>query len=154
MRPEDYFAEMLKSDEQMNRIKEKLLANKQTIEKKEENRNRKEQRKYGKKIQEEKLKEKIEKKKQNIAAIAHWKKQSKGKEYDIDVLENNIKEMGGDSEAGLFDNFKKGQKGGRGGKGGKGGKIGKSHGSNKGIQKSGKTKQAPKKRPGKSKRKH
>jgi len=141
IRPDDYFAEMVKSDAQMSKIKEGLLRTKEGIEKKDDNRKRKEQRKYGKKIQEEKLKEKIEKKKQSIEAIKSWKKSQKGKEnYDIDVLEDNIKQMSENNinDAHSFERFQKN-------------KSNRSQGKSKGISKK-KGKAPPKKRLGKSKR--
>eukprot|EP01080_Neovahlkampfia_damariscottae_P009943 gene9943-2264_t len=93
IRPDDYFAEMLKSDKQMLKIKENLISKKKEIQQRELNQQRKEQKKFGKQIQQQKLKEKIQKKKQNLEAIKYWKTSQKGKEFDIKKLDENVKLM-------------------------------------------------------------
>ena len=135
IRPDDYFAEMLKSDKQMLKIKENLINKKKEIQQKETNQQRKEQKKYGKQIQQQKLKEKIQKKKQNLEAIKYWKTSQKGKEFDIKKLDENVKLMQENNirDADTFKRFKSIQ-------------SSKSNGSSSGVQKQ------KKKRPGKSKR--
>jgi rRNA-processing protein EBP2 len=93
IRPDDYFAEMIKSDEHMMKIQNKLLHSKKVIEEREARRKMKEQKKLGKKIQISKLQEKLEEKKANLEAIKLWKKKSTGKEFDINDLEKNIEEV-------------------------------------------------------------
>jgi rRNA-processing protein EBP2 len=56
-RPVDYFAEMLKSDEQMRKIKANLLEQKKRIESAEERKKQREMKKYGKKVQQAKEEE-------------------------------------------------------------------------------------------------
>lgn len=93
IRPDDYFAEMIKSDEHMMKIQSKLLHSKKVIEEREARSKLKEQKKLGKKIQISKLQEKLEEKKANLEAIKLWKKRSTGKEFDINDLEKNIEEV-------------------------------------------------------------
>ena len=49
-RPADYLVEMLKSDEQMRKVKEKLLSQQTNINKGEERKRRKEDQKFAKKV--------------------------------------------------------------------------------------------------------
>lgn len=106
LRPNDYFAEMVKSDYHMLKVKDRLLYQKRAIERKEEQRMRREQQKFGKQIQIAKLKEKLQRKKQNLEAIKYWKKgfaktiiiltlfiAHKGEEFDLNKLERIEKEM-------------------------------------------------------------
>jgi rRNA-processing protein EBP2 len=131
IRPDDFFAEMLKSDKQMLKIKENLLNKKKEVERRELKQQKKEQKKYGKQIQQQKLKEKIQKKKQNLEAIKYWKTTQKGKEFDIKKLDEDSKLMedNGIKDADSFKRFK----------------TMKPNGAGKG-------KKMQKKRPGKSKR--
>ncbi|GBG60985.1 hypothetical protein CBR_g18581 [Chara braunii] len=77
-RPNDYYAEMVKSDAHMLKVKDKLLYEKQVMEEKEERRKQREAKRYGKEVQAEKLKEKAKQKKQAIDSIKHMKKTRKG----------------------------------------------------------------------------
>ncbi|PIK53696.1 putative rRNA-processing protein EBP2 [Apostichopus japonicus] len=54
-RPEDYFAEMAKSDVQMKKIREKLLKRQMSLDKSEKAKKLREMRKFGKKVQQEVL---------------------------------------------------------------------------------------------------
>eukprot|EP01028_Stygiella_incarcerata_P007640 TRINITY_DN317_c0_g1_i1.p1 TRINITY_DN317_c0_g1~~TRINITY_DN317_c0_g1_i1.p1 ORF type:complete len:218 (-),score=93.94 TRINITY_DN317_c0_g1_i1:1448-2101(-) len=76
-RPDDYFAEMVKSDDHMRKIKAKLLEEKTQIEDAQERRRVREQKKFGKKVQREKRKEKMDKKKKSKDEAAEWKKRQK-----------------------------------------------------------------------------
>ena len=49
-RPPDYFVEMVKSDEQMKKVKQKLLKQQNNIEKFEERKRRKQDQKFAKKV--------------------------------------------------------------------------------------------------------
>ena len=49
-RPEDYFAEMVKTDDHMRRVREKLLGRQKVLEQKEKMRKMRELKKYGKKV--------------------------------------------------------------------------------------------------------
>lgn len=93
IRPDDYFAEMVKSDEHMLKIRDKLLYSKKVIEARESRRKQREQKKLGKKIQVAKLQEKLDEKKANLEAIKMWKKKSAGKEFDINDLEKNVDDV-------------------------------------------------------------
>ncbi|KAJ1673146.1 RRNA processing protein [Spiromyces aspiralis] len=72
-RPDDYFAEMLKSDEHMERVRRKLIEEQKSIKNAEEAKKQRMLKKYGKKIQQEKLKERQEKKKQTLEKIKSLK---------------------------------------------------------------------------------
>lgn len=56
-RPSDYFAEMVKSDSHMERIRQRLLNEQAGIKKSEDKRKEREGKKFGKQVQIEKLKE-------------------------------------------------------------------------------------------------
>ncbi|KAF5376817.1 hypothetical protein D9757_008907 [Collybiopsis confluens] len=56
-RPNDYFAEMVKTDVHMERVRQKLLDEKATIQKSEDKRKEREGKKFGKQVQIEKIKE-------------------------------------------------------------------------------------------------
>ncbi|KAJ2488690.1 RRNA processing protein [Coemansia sp. RSA 2050] len=73
-RPDDYFAEMVKSDAHMARIRQKLLDQQKGIQNSEEAKKQRELRKYGKKIEQEKLKEREDQKKASLDKIATIKK--------------------------------------------------------------------------------
>jgi rRNA-processing protein EBP2 len=65
-RPEDYFAEMVKSDQHMARIKQRLLFEKQKMDAFEQRKKQQDYKKFAKQLQAEKLKEKSAKKKQAV----------------------------------------------------------------------------------------
>jgi len=75
-RPIDYFAEMAKSDEHMKKVREKLLSKQTAVERREQVRAIREQKKMGKKIQHEIVEGKKSEKKKMINAL---KKTKKGK---------------------------------------------------------------------------
>jgi rRNA-processing protein EBP2 len=62
-RPSDYFAEMVKSDAHMERLRSRLLDERAGIKKSEEKRREREGKKFGKQVQMEKLKERERSKK-------------------------------------------------------------------------------------------
>ncbi|KAL9649048.1 hypothetical protein ABK040_008425 [Willaertia magna] len=99
-RPDDYFAEMVKSDEHMERIKNKIIKVRETIQEREKNRERKKQQKIGKQLKAEKLKEKIARKKEGIKAVEHWRKTQggKGKEFNIEQAEKDYKQFASDDK--------------------------------------------------------
>jgi len=78
-RPGDYFAEMVKSDIQMEKIRKSLLHEKTTIQKSEDRRKQRELKKFGKQVQTQKLKEREDKKKQDLEAIKKWRKKQREK---------------------------------------------------------------------------
>ncbi|KAL8136914.1 hypothetical protein V2J09_002915, partial [Rumex salicifolius] len=75
LRPEDYYAEMVKSDNHMVKVKSKLLYEKKQIEEAEERRKSRESKRIAKEVQAEKQKEKVKDKKQQIEAVKKWRKQ-------------------------------------------------------------------------------
>lgn len=74
LRPADYYAEMIKSDTHMLKIKDKLLYQKKQMEESEERRKQREAKKYGKEVQAEKLKERTQQKKKDIDSVKKWRK--------------------------------------------------------------------------------
>ncbi|KAJ2478720.1 RRNA processing protein [Coemansia sp. RSA 2131] len=90
-RPDDFFAEMVKSDAHMARIRDKLITQQKGIQNAEEAKKQRELRKYGKQIQQEKLKEREDQKKASLDKIATIKKRLRSgnlgdaDDFDIDV---------------------------------------------------------------------
>ncbi|KAJ4778577.1 rRNA processing protein EBP2 [Rhynchospora pubera] len=75
LRPQDYYAEMVKSDSHMLKIKDKLLFEKKKIEEAEERRKMRENKKIAKQVQAEKLREREKRKKDEIESVKKWRKQ-------------------------------------------------------------------------------
>ncbi|KAE8709689.1 putative rRNA-processing protein EBP2-like protein [Hibiscus syriacus] len=75
LRPPDYYAEMVKTDAHMQKVKGKLLAQKKQIEEAEERRKARESKRIAKEVQAEKLKERAKQKKQEIEEVKKWRKQ-------------------------------------------------------------------------------
>ncbi|KAF1326265.1 Rrna-processing protein ebp2, partial [Globisporangium splendens] len=73
-RPEDYFAEMLKSDAHMAKVKDKLIYEQKKITAVEERKKSQAHRKVAKEIQAEKLKQRAQQKKETLEAVKQWKK--------------------------------------------------------------------------------
>ncbi|KAJ2722096.1 RRNA processing protein [Coemansia sp. Benny D115] len=100
-RPADYFAEMVKSDAHMAKIRQKLLDKQQGIQNAEEAKKQRELRKYGKKIQEEKIKEREDQKKASLDKIATIKKRLRkgdlgdADDFDIDIDSDDNDGRGG-----------------------------------------------------------
>lgn len=73
-RPEDYFAEMLKSDAHMAKVKDKLIYEQKKITAVEERKKSQAHRKVAKEIQAEKLKQRAQQKNETLDAVKQWKK--------------------------------------------------------------------------------
>jgi rRNA-processing protein EBP2 len=73
-RPDDYFAEMLKSDEHMHKVNQKLVDEAHELKAREEARTQRMAKKFGKKIQQEKLLERQRSKKAELEKIELIKK--------------------------------------------------------------------------------
>ncbi|KAI9294740.1 eukaryotic rRNA processing [Neoconidiobolus thromboides FSU 785] len=119
-RPDDYFAEMVKSDEHMNKIRQKILDETQGIKASEAARKQRELKKFGKQIQVEKIKEKHAHKRQELEKIKGLKRKIKDSGddgFDIDVEEDDSKPSKNGS--GKQINHKRNQKDGKYGFGGK-----------------------------------
>lgn len=75
LRPSDYYAEMVKTDSHMEKVKGRLLAEKRNIEEAEERRKARESKRLAKEIQAQKLKERAKQKKEDIESVKKWRKQ-------------------------------------------------------------------------------
>ncbi|KAK6936349.1 Eukaryotic rRNA processing [Dillenia turbinata] len=75
LRPSDYYAEMVKTDSHMEKIRGSLLAEKREIEEREEKRKAREAKKLAKEVQAEKQKERAKQKKEMIESVKKWRKQ-------------------------------------------------------------------------------
>lgn len=83
-RPDDYFAEMVKSDEHMKKVRESLLSKQLSIERSEKAKKLRAMRKFGKQVQQEVSSRRRKEKKEMIEAV---KKFRKGKTKSLDFLE-------------------------------------------------------------------
>uniref|UniRef100_A0A3Q1HFQ0 EBNA1 binding protein 2 n=1 Tax=Acanthochromis polyacanthus TaxID=80966 RepID=A0A3Q1HFQ0_9TELE len=95
-RPDDYFAEMAKSDQQMQKIRKKLISKQLSLEKSEKAKKLREQRKFGKKVQVEVIQKRQKEKKAMMSAV---KKYQKGMTDKLDFLDGDQK-TGKDSSDG------------------------------------------------------
>ncbi|CAF3843481.1 unnamed protein product [Rotaria sordida] len=86
-RPDDYYAQMAKSDEHMKRIREYLVNRKSDIEKREKLRKLREQRLYGKKVQQEVL---LKRQEDKTKLLKTMKKVRKGKQGSMQELEETL----------------------------------------------------------------
>ncbi|WOL19359.1 putative rRNA-processing protein [Canna indica] len=75
LRPPDYYAEMVKSDSHMLKVKGKLLVEKKKIEEAEERKKAREAKKLAKEVQAQKTKERAKLKKEEIESVKKWRKQ-------------------------------------------------------------------------------
>lgn len=104
-RPDDFFAEMLKSDLHMAKVKSKLLQQQVKIQNFEERKQRLENKKFHKAIKAYKQSEKHKEKRENVENINKFKQQVKEKGGDADEKEFNKLFNGG-----VLQQNKKGQK--------------------------------------------
>ncbi|KAI0647869.1 eukaryotic rRNA processing protein EBP2-domain-containing protein [Trametes meyenii] len=77
-RPADYFAEMVKSDSHMERIRQRLLDESAGLKRSEEKRKEREGKKFGKQVQMEKIKERQQSKKEVEERLKGLKRKRKG----------------------------------------------------------------------------
>merc|ERR1711915_89340 len=84
-RPEDYFAQMAKSDEHMNKIRAKLLSKEQGQERAEKVKKLRDLKKFGKKVQQEVT---LKRQKDKKEMMDEMKKIRKGQGGNMDFLEN------------------------------------------------------------------
>lgn len=85
-RPDDYFAEMAKSDDQMKKIREKLVSKQRSMELSEKAKKLREQKKYGKQVQVEVQKKRLEEKKRLAESVKKFRKSGKGKQDELDFM--------------------------------------------------------------------
>lgn len=83
-RPLDYYAEMIKSDEHMMRIKKKLLEETQAMENSERAKELRHAKKFGKKVQQEKLAEREKSKRDELEKVKLLRKKSNSKANNPD----------------------------------------------------------------------
>ncbi|MCO5563021.1 hypothetical protein L7F22_016657 [Adiantum nelumboides] len=74
LRPPDYYAEMVKSDSHMLKVKDALLSQQKQIEEAEERRKARDAKRFSKEVQAQKLKQRAQEKKQNIDSVKKWRK--------------------------------------------------------------------------------
>ena len=92
-RPRDFYAEMLKSDNHMMKIKAELVAEKERMNAVDRRRKSQLNKKIQKELQEEKRKERNEKKKRMLKAVKQWRDKKKdGDEFGIDLMETAAEE--------------------------------------------------------------
>lgn len=90
-RPEDYFAEMAKTDSHMQKVRSKLLEKKQSLDKSEKAKKQRQMKKFGKKIQQEVLQKRQQEKKNMMKDVDRIKKgkeklsKNKDDQDDFDV---------------------------------------------------------------------
>ncbi|KAI0230752.1 putative rRNA-processing protein EBP2 [Lamellibrachia satsuma] len=84
-RPDDYFAEMAKSDMHMKKVREKLISKQISIERSEKAKKMRELRKFGKKVQHEVLQKRQKEKREMLNAV---KKYRKGQQAKLDFLDD------------------------------------------------------------------
>uniref|UniRef100_A0A060T103 ARAD1C20108p n=1 Tax=Blastobotrys adeninivorans TaxID=409370 RepID=A0A060T103_BLAAD len=155
-RPVDYFAEMVKSDEHMDKLKQKLIDEKTKEKASQEARKQRELKKFGKKVQHERLQERQKEKRETLERIKSLKKKRNNDEMNADDFDIAIEEAtaaaGGKK---LEKNAKRKAKDAKYGHGGKK-RFKKSNDAESSADLSGfnakKMKQGAKKRPGKSRR--
>lgn len=75
LRPPDFYAEMVKSDNHMLKIKGRLLFEKKKIEEVEERKKARDSKKRAKEVQAQKIKERAKRKKEEIESVQKWRKQ-------------------------------------------------------------------------------
>jgi rRNA-processing protein EBP2 len=93
-RPDDYFVEMLKSDEQMIKVKKQIINEQQYIKKFEAKKQKMQNIKFAKSIKDFQNKERSSFKRQTLQGVENWKKHIKNNpdDYkDIDKFFNNKK---------------------------------------------------------------
>lgn len=92
-RPDDYFAEMVKSDEHMDKLKAKLISEATEKKAREEARRQRQLKKFGKQVQHETLQQRQKEKRETLEKIKSMKKKRKnndmsgGDDFDIAVEE-------------------------------------------------------------------
>uniref|UniRef100_A0A8C0V231 EBNA1 binding protein 2 n=1 Tax=Cyanistes caeruleus TaxID=156563 RepID=A0A8C0V231_CYACU len=104
-RPDDYFAEMAKSDQQMQKIRQKLKTKQEAMERSEKAKQLRAMRKYGKKVQVEILQRRQKEKKNMLNAV---KKYQKGLSDKLDFLDEEQTSSQGNKKGSASQRTKKG----------------------------------------------
>lgn len=82
-RPADYFAEMVKSDEQMQKVREQLQAKQNSLQASEKAKRQRDLKKFGKKVQQEVTLKRQAEKREMLAKISSYKKGKEGSNLDF-----------------------------------------------------------------------
>ncbi|KAJ0100031.1 hypothetical protein Patl1_19955 [Pistacia atlantica] len=90
LRPADYYAEMVKTDVHMEKVKRRLLAEQKEIEEAEERKKAREAKKLSKEIQAQKTKERAKQKKEDIESVKKWRKQRQQSGFAGDVNDGDL----------------------------------------------------------------
>eukprot|EP00316_Scyphosphaera_apsteinii_P001590 CAMPEP_0119328118 /NCGR_PEP_ID=MMETSP1333-20130426/72499_1 /TAXON_ID=418940 /ORGANISM="Scyphosphaera apsteinii, Strain RCC1455" /LENGTH=310 /DNA_ID=CAMNT_0007336885 /DNA_START=13 /DNA_END=945 /DNA_ORIENTATION=+ len=85
-RPDDYFAEMVKSDKHMTKVKKRMITEQQAILTSEERRKQRTAKKFGKQVQTAKLQERAQQRKAAAGQVQN-KRNSQAPEFDIELDE-------------------------------------------------------------------
>ena len=120
-RPDDYYAEMVKNDGHMRKVKDKLLFEQRQLDAKAERRRERDGKRYGKEVQAERLKERKAQQKSDMGLLQRMKKRGTGTSA-TDILPEEpdwgAPDLGA-SRGGRFGGRSGGRDSGRGGRGGK-----------------------------------
>ena len=146
-RPEDYYAEMYKTDQHMEKIRESMEKSKKEVQERAHRRNMREQKKFGKEVQADVLRQRAQAKNAHMTKLSEWRKKGgKGTSLDLDENEGDDSNLTLGSKKGGRDKFRKPGAGGaaRGG-------ANRAGGAKRSLR-PGAGKAKPSKRPGKSKR--
>jgi len=98
-RPEDYFAEMAKSDDHMKKVRSKLLEKKLGMERSEKIKKLRDQKKYGKKVQQEVLLKRQKEKREMLESV---KKFRKGQIDKIEIMGETVERQGAGNKKEMF----------------------------------------------------
>lgn len=90
LRPSDYYAEMVKSDAHMVKVKGRLLSEKRRTEESEERRKARESKKLSKEVQAQKQRERAKQKKEEIESVKNWRKQRKQSGFASGDKDNDL----------------------------------------------------------------
>jgi rRNA-processing protein EBP2 len=91
-RPTDYFAEMVKSDEHMDKLKQKLIETETSKKAAQDARRQRELKKFGKQVQHAKLQERAKEKRETLDKIKSLKRKRSGNEISNDDFDIAIEE--------------------------------------------------------------
>lgn len=91
-RPEDYFAEMVKSDEHMEKLKQKLITEETAKKASQEARRQRELKKFGKKVQHAKLQERQKEKRDTLDKIKNLKRKRANDDVSTDQFDVEIED--------------------------------------------------------------
>jgi rRNA-processing protein EBP2 len=106
-RPTDYFAEMVKSDEHMDRLKQKLIEEATSKKASQDAKRQRELKKFGKQVQHAKLQERQKEKRDTMDKIKSLKRKRAGNEITSEDFDIAVEEAAG------TENRERGQRGGR-----------------------------------------